>query len=47
MKKKRKRKIRFSKKDLRRLKKYSAFGLSFLVIGVMVAIALLDEKNNA
>ncbi len=47
MKKKKKRKIRISKKDLRRLKKYSTFGLSFLVIGVVVAIALLDEKKNS
>lgn len=38
---------RLKKKDFKRIKKYSAFGLSFLVIAVFIAIALIDDKKAA
>lgn len=33
------------KKTLKKVKKYSAFGLSLAVIGLFVALAILEEKD--
>ncbi len=33
------------KKKAKQIKKYSAFGLSFLVIGTFVVLAILQEKD--